>query len=67
LLSEIKYIFETKNSKILNLKGFMFKYCNNIKSLNILDAVLFLFLTYQVNGIRRRNEKLEYNIERKTI
>jgi hypothetical protein len=44
LLSEIKYRFETKNTNILNLKGFIPKYCNTIEVSKMLDAAL-LFTT----------------------
>jgi len=44
LLSEIKYRFETKNTNILNLKGFIPKYCNSSEVSKMLDAAL-LFTT----------------------
>jgi len=40
LLTEIKYTFETKNTNILNLKGFIPDYCNNIDVSKILDVAL---------------------------
>lgn len=40
LLTKIKYRFETKNTNILNLKGFVQKYCNNIDVSKMLDAAL---------------------------
>jgi len=41
LLTEIKQRFETKKkTNILNLKGFIPKYCNNIEVSKILDAAL---------------------------
>jgi hypothetical protein len=40
LLTEIQYRFKTKKSNILNLKGFIPKYCNNIDVSKILDTVL---------------------------
>jgi len=40
LITEIKYRFETKNTNISNLKGFIPKYCNNIDVSKMLDAAL---------------------------
>jgi len=40
LLTEIKHRFETKNTNILNLKGLIPKYCNNIEVSKMLDAAL---------------------------
>jgi len=40
LLTEIKHRFETKNTNILNLKGFIPKYCNNIEVSKMLNAAL---------------------------
>lgn len=40
MLTEIKYRFETKNTNILNLRGFIPKYCNNIEVSKMLDVAL---------------------------